>query len=55
MNAATRINGSVFILEGTYTCSELKVPAGIGMKGLEYSVLKDNVLYNGILKQLLVV
>ncbi len=34
MKAAAITNGSVFIPQGTYLCSELKVPAGIGIYGL---------------------
>jgi hypothetical protein len=34
MSAAARRNGSVFIPQGTYLSSELKVPAGIGIYGL---------------------
>jgi hypothetical protein len=34
MDAAGKIQGAVFIPEGTYICSELKVPAGIGVYGL---------------------
>jgi len=34
LNAAGTINGSVFIPQGTYSCSELKVPVGIGIYGL---------------------
>ena len=34
MNAAAINNGSVFIPQGTYLCSELKVPVGIGIYGL---------------------
>src|SRR5258706_7600061 len=34
LNAAGATNGSVFIPQGTYLCSELKVPVGIGIHGL---------------------
>lgn len=34
MDKAALSNGSVFIPEGNYLCSELKVPAGIGLHGL---------------------
>jgi hypothetical protein len=34
LNAAGTTNGSVFIPQGTYLCSELKVPVGIGIHGL---------------------
>jgi hypothetical protein len=34
MNKAALTNGAVFIPEGNYLCSELKVPAGIGVYGL---------------------
>jgi len=37
MNAAASSNGSVMIPEGKYVCSELKVPAGIGVYGLPAS------------------
>jgi hypothetical protein len=34
MNKAALTNGAVFIPEGNYLCSELKVPEGIGVHGL---------------------
>jgi len=34
LNVAGTTNGSVFIPQGTYLCSELKVPVGIGIHGL---------------------
>jgi len=34
MNKAALSNGAVFIPEGNYLCSELKVPEGIGLHGL---------------------
>ena len=34
LNAAGKTNGSVFIPQGTYLCSELKVPVGVGIHGL---------------------
>jgi hypothetical protein len=34
MDKAALSNGAVFIPEGTYLCSELKVPQGIGLHGL---------------------
>jgi len=34
MNKAALTNGTVFIPEGNYLCSELKVPQGIGVHGL---------------------
>ena len=34
LNAAGSTNGSVLIPQGTYLCSELKVPVGIGIYGL---------------------
>jgi hypothetical protein len=34
MDIAALSNGAVFIPEGNYLCSELKVPAGIGLHGL---------------------
>ena len=37
MNAAASTNGSVMIPEGKYLCSELKVPAGIGVYGFPAS------------------
>jgi hypothetical protein len=34
MDKAALSNGAVFIPEGNYLCSELKVPEGIGLHGL---------------------
>lgn len=34
MDKAAKTNGAIFIPEGNYLCSELKVPAGIGIYGL---------------------
>jgi len=34
LDAAAKTNGSVFIPEGVYPCSQLNVPAGIGIHGL---------------------
>ncbi len=37
LDEAGKYNGSVFLPEGVYRCSELQVPAGVGMHGLPTS------------------
>ena len=43
LNKAGLINGTVFIPEGIYICSELKVPAGIGIHGLPAWSYRDGM------------
>ncbi len=43
LDAAGKINGSVLIPEGTFICSELKVPAGIGIYGLPAWSYRDGM------------
>lgn len=43
LDKAGIINGTVFIPEGTYLCSELKVPAGIGIHGLPAWSYRDGM------------
>ena len=47
MDTVAGTNGSIFIPEGTYLCSELKVPEGIGVYGLpawSYGIARGTIL-----------
>lgn len=43
LDTAGKTNGAVFIPEGNYLCSELKVPAGVGIHGLPAWSYRDGM------------